>query len=150
MAERPKEMDEFLSEPRMVRLGTTNADGSPHVVPLVYVFDPAEGSFFISTGADSVTTRNLRRNPAVTLCIDDDTAPFRAVIAEGEAQVSEPMGTDHEGIKRGVEHFFGPGAWESYKKTPVAQKIRVRVNVVPKKWAWWDHRRKLMGSARID
>ena len=88
MADRPKEMDEFLTEPRIVRASTINKNGTPHIVPLVYVFNPEDGSFFISTGSDSVTVKNLRRNPAITLCVDDHEFPFRGVIVEGDADVS--------------------------------------------------------------
>ena len=149
MAERPKEMDELLCEPRMARIATVSPRNVPHIVPVVYIFDPEEGSFFISTGADSVTAKNLNRNPAITVCIDDAEFPLRAVIIEGEAEVSEPLGTDHEGIKIVVDQFFGPDMWESYKDGPVAQKIRVRLNIVPKKWKFWDYRRNLNGVVKI-
>ena len=150
MAERPTEMDEFLQEPHMARIATTNADGSPHVVPLLYLFNPEDASFFISTGEDSVSVKNLKRNPAFAICIDDENAPFRAVVVEGDAQVSETMGTDHEGLKSVVDHFFGPEMWANYVNTPIAQKIRVRITMVPKKWKWWDYRRMLMGSVTVD
>ena len=94
--------------------------------------------------------RNLKRNPAFAICIDDENAPFRAVVVEGEAQVSETMGTDHEGLQSVVDHFFGPEMWANYVNTPIAQKIRVRITMVPKKWKWWDYRRMLMGSVTVD
>lgn len=149
MADRPTEMDEFLLTPRMARLATTNANGTPHLVPLVYLFRPEEGTFFFSTGAESVTVRNLRRNPAITVCVDDDEFPFRAVIVEGEAQISEVLGTDHEGLKMVVDHYYGLDMWAKWVNTPSAQKIRVRLTVVPKKWKWWDGRRELQGSRRV-
>ncbi len=151
MPERPKEMDEFLSSRgRMARVATVSKGGSPHVVPLVYKFSPEDGTFFISTGADSVTVRNLRRNPAISVCVDDEVPPFRAVLVEGKAQVSEVLGTDHEGLKTVVDEFFGPQMWATYQTTPIARKIRVRVTVIPERWKWWDFRRQLSGSARVE
>lgn len=151
MVDRPTEMDAFLQERgRMARIGTTNKDGSPHVVPLSYKFYPEDGSFFISTGADSVTVKNLQRGSPISLCIDDDEPPFRAVIVEGGADVSEVLGTDHEGLRTVVEQFNGPGAWLRYKDSPTAKKIRVRVTVRPRKWMWWDYRRQLNGSRKIE
>ncbi len=149
MAERPREMDEFLNEPRMARVSTVSAGGSPHTVPLCYKFDPGAGTFHISTGSDSVTVRNLRQNLAVSLCIDDAEFPFRAVIVEGAAEVSGEMGTDHEGLKIVIDQFFGPDMWATYKDGPVAQKIRVRITVVPSRWKWWDYRLKLGGSVKV-
>jgi hypothetical protein len=98
---------------------------------VVYIFDPEEGSFFISTGAHSVTVRNLRRNLAMTIIVDDDAFPFRAVMAEGKPNISEPLGTDHEGLKRVVDHFYEPGMWEKWVKTPSAEKTRVRLTLIP-------------------
>ena len=150
MADRPRDMDAFLDEPgRMVRVCTVSKSGVPHIVPLCYKFQPEDGTFFLSTGADSVTVKNLKRGSLISLCIDDEEPPFRAVVVEGEADVSEVLGTDHEGLKIIIDQFFGPEAWENYKNSPTAEKIRVRVTVRPKKWKWWDYRRKLTGSEKI-
>ncbi len=150
MADRPREMDEFLSDRgRMIRACTTNPNGTPHIVPLCFKFNPDGGTFLLSTGADSVTAKNLRLNPAIALCIDDDEFPFRAVVVEGEGEVSDVLGVDHEGLKQVVDQFFGPEMWATYEKSPTAQKIRVRVNVKPKKWKFWDMGSKKMGSVRV-
>ena len=149
MAERPKEMDEFLCEARMARIATTNLKNVPHIVPVVYIFNLQEGSFFISTGANSVTVRNLKRNPTMTIIVDDDEFPFRAVIVEGKPKISESLGTDHEGLKRVADHFYESGMWEKWVKTSSAEKIRIRMTLVPDRWKWWDQRRRLSGSARI-
>ncbi len=150
MADRPTEMDEFLEDRgRMMRVCTVGKSGTPHIVPLCYKFQPEGGTFFLSTGADSATVKNLKRGSPITLCIDDQEPPFRVVVVEGEADVSEVLGTDHEGLKIIIDQFFGPDGWETYQNSPTAQKIRVRVNVRPKKWQWWDQRRKMNGSVRI-
>lgn len=149
MLERPKEMDEFLCEPRVARIASINENNSPHIVPLVYLFNPENGTFYFNTGVESVTAKNLKRNPVVTVCVDDGEYPFRAVVVEGEARVSKEMGTDHEGQKKLVDHFYGPDMWADWVKMPHAHKIRVRLTVVPKKWKWWDQRRTLNGSIKI-
>jgi nitroimidazol reductase NimA-like FMN-containing flavoprotein (pyridoxamine 5'-phosphate oxidase superfamily) len=149
MAERPTEMDDFLCEPRMARIATVNTNGSAHVVPVVYIFNPEDGSFFISTGANSVTVRNLRRNSSLTICVDDDEHPFRAVIVEGEPEISEPLGTDHEGLKRIVDHNYRPGMWADWVKMPSSEKIRVRLILKPRSRKWWDQRLQINGSVRV-
>ena len=149
MAERPTEMDNFLCEPRMARIATMNTNGSAHLVPVVYIFNPEDGSFFISTGATSVTVRNLRRNSSLTICVDDDEHPFRAVIVEGEPEISGPLGTDHEGLKRIVDHYYRPGMWADWVKTPSAGKIRVRLTLKPRSWKWWNQRLQIKGSVRV-
>ena len=128
MAERPTEMDDFLLGPRMARIATINANSTAHMVPVVYIFDPEDGSFFISTGANSVTVRNLKRNPSLTICVDDDEHPFRAVIVEGEPEISEPLGTDHEGLKLVVDHYYHPGMWADWVNTPSAESHSTNVS----------------------
>jgi PPOX class probable F420-dependent enzyme len=149
MAERPTEMDDFLCEPRMARIATVKANGTVHVVPVVYIFNTEDGSFFVSTGSDSLTVRNLRKNPSITICVDDDEHPFRAVIVEGEPEISEPLGTDHEGLKRLIDHFYRPGMWAEWEKSPSAEKNRVRLILKPRSWKWWNQRLETKGSVRI-
>ncbi len=78
--------DCLLGGTRTAVLGTVRADGRPHAAPVWYVLDGE--TFVFMTGEDSVKGRNLRRDPRITLCVDDDTPPFRFVIVEGEASVS--------------------------------------------------------------
>jgi PPOX class probable F420-dependent enzyme len=43
----------------------------------------------VNTGADSLKGRNLRRQPRVSLCVDDDRPPFSFVTIDGLATMSE-------------------------------------------------------------
>ncbi|MED5579279.1 MAG: pyridoxamine 5'-phosphate oxidase family protein [Nitrospinota bacterium] len=146
MKNRPREMDEFLTDPRIARISSINQDGSPHIIPVVYLFFPEKGTFYFNTKIHTLTIKNFRRNPQASVCIDDGVHPFRAVTVSGVAYISEEMGTDHEGQKMLVDHFYGPEMWADWVKSPRAQEIRVRVTIEPKKWKWWDQRRKISGS----
>ena len=79
--------DFLLGGTRTAVLGTVRADGRPHSAPVWYVLDGE--TFVFMTGGETVKGRNLRRDPRVTLCIDDDAPPFRFVIAEGTVSVSD-------------------------------------------------------------
>ena len=143
---RPREMDEFLTDPRIGRVASINQDGSPHIIPVVYLFYPEDGTFYFNTKTHTLTTKNLKRNPSVSMCVDDGNYPFRAVLSEGIAHISKEMGTDHEGQKLLVDHFYGPDMWATWVKSHRAQEIRVRITIEPKKWKWWDQRRKISGT----
>jgi PPOX class probable F420-dependent enzyme len=81
---------EFLGEgTRTAKLATSRADGRPHVAPVWFVLD-GEALLF-TTGRDTVKGRNLRRDPHVALCVDDDTPPFAFVLVEGVATASEEL-----------------------------------------------------------
>jgi PPOX class probable F420-dependent enzyme len=78
----------FLRQPvRTAKLATVRKDGRPHVAPIWYDLDGDEIVF--TTGADSVKGQALRRDPRVSLCVDDDQPPFAFVIVEGIATISE-------------------------------------------------------------
>lgn len=41
-------------------------------------------------GKDSIKGKNLRRDPRVMICVDDERPPFSYVFIEGTAEVTEP------------------------------------------------------------
>jgi PPOX class probable F420-dependent enzyme len=43
------------------------------------------------TGADSIKGKALRRDPRVSLCVDDETPPFAFVLIDGTAELSEDL-----------------------------------------------------------
>lgn len=78
-----QEMQAFLCHPRVARLGTMNADGTIHLAPIFFKYD--RGEFILGTQEVSRRVRNIKRNPNVTLLIDDTGDPFQAVIVYGKA-----------------------------------------------------------------
>jgi PPOX class probable F420-dependent enzyme len=84
----PEEYRAFLLErPRTAKLATVRADGRPHIAPIW--FDLDGDALIFNTGDTTVKATNMRRDPRVSLCIDDDTPPFAFVIVEGIATLSE-------------------------------------------------------------
>lgn len=83
----PERRQEFLLEStRTAILATARADGGPHAVPVCFVLDGDDVLFL--TNADSVKGTNLRRDPRVTLVVDDHNPPFAFVMIEGTAEMS--------------------------------------------------------------
>ncbi len=88
-----KEMDEneiidFLMEgTRTGKLSTVQKDGSPHVAPIGFVW--TEGKIIFGTGDSSVKAKNMRRNPQVSICVDDESPPYAFVIIQGTAKFSD-------------------------------------------------------------
>jgi len=82
----PEEARAFLLErPRTAKLATVPADGRPHVAPVW--FDLDGDALVFTTWHTTVKAANLRRDPRVSLCVDDDAPPFACVIIEGVANV---------------------------------------------------------------
>lgn len=79
--------DFLLGRIRTATLATVRADGRPHAAPIWYHLD--DETFVFTTGESTVKGRNLRRDPRVSLCIDDERPPFHFVIVEGVATLAE-------------------------------------------------------------
>lgn len=84
----PAEVDAFLRYgTRTLKLATVRPGGAPHVVPVWFVVDGEDIVFTTSSG--SVKARNLRADPRVSVCVDDERSPFAFVTASGVATLAE-------------------------------------------------------------
>ena len=82
------EIREFLAYgTRTAKLATVGRGGAPHVMPVWFVLDG--GQLVLTTGAESVKGRNLRRDTRVAVVVDDETPPFAFVHIRGRAALSE-------------------------------------------------------------
>jgi PPOX class probable F420-dependent enzyme len=80
----------FLSEPaRTMKVATVREDGRPHLAPVWFVLDGE--TIIFTTGADTLKGRSLRRDPRVSLCVDDEAPPFAYVLIDGVASLSDNL-----------------------------------------------------------
>jgi PPOX class probable F420-dependent enzyme len=86
----PDEIRAFLLVgTRTANVATVRIDGRPHVTPVWFVLDGDDIIF--NTGATSVKGRTLRRDPRVSLSVDDATPPYSFVVIEGIAEISDDL-----------------------------------------------------------
>ena len=83
----PEYRDFLLHGTRTGKLATVRKDGRPHVVPIW--FDLDGDTLVFTTGGKSVKTENIRRDPRICICVDDETPPFAFVQIEGTAVLSD-------------------------------------------------------------
>lgn len=62
------ELDGFLAEQRMCRLGSVDGDGAPHVSPLWFVWDGS--ALWLHSIVKSQRWVNLMRDPRVSVAVD--------------------------------------------------------------------------------
>lgn len=74
---------------RTGKLGVTRPDGRPHVTPVWFVLDGDD--VILNTGEATVKGRAMRRDPRVSLCVDDQQPPFSFVSIQGEASLSDDL-----------------------------------------------------------
>lgn len=135
----------------VVHLATTLADGSPHVVPLWFVW--REEAIYVSARRDSVTWRNIERDPraALTFSRGSEWRDLAGVVIHGRA---EPLSTVHPAL-RGVMSSW----YEKYREALSGEGFRAfaeqvdrpgMVRVRPLRMAGWDHALWLPGERSDD
>ncbi len=88
-----KEMDEneivdfLMKGTKTGKLATVREDGRPHVAPIWCVWN--EGKIIFGTGDSSIKAKNIRRNPQVSICVDEESPPYAFVIIQGTAKFSD-------------------------------------------------------------
>ncbi|HEY8340529.1 MAG TPA: PPOX class F420-dependent oxidoreductase [Egibacteraceae bacterium] len=89
----PVELAYLTGERRLGRLATVGADGTPHVVPLGWSYDP-DDDVIVITGHDMVRSKKFRdvaRSGRAALVVDDVLPPWRprGVEIRGHAEARE-------------------------------------------------------------
>jgi nitroimidazol reductase NimA-like FMN-containing flavoprotein (pyridoxamine 5'-phosphate oxidase superfamily) len=106
------EIEAFLSEPgHLVRIGTTDRDGLPLVVPTWFIVE--DGLFMITPRERSRWFLNLQRDPRVCFTVDESVGPYRKVVLRGAVQVLFPLGRDDEwrDVYRRITMRYVPPEW---------------------------------------
>lgn len=84
------EVIEFMnSGSRTGKLATVRADGAPHVAPIWFTFDPDTGDLVFMTWHSSLKAKNMRRDPRVSVLVDDEQFPFAWARLDGTAAFDE-------------------------------------------------------------
>ncbi len=118
----------FLTDPvRAAKLATVRPDGRPHVAPVWIALDD-DDSIVFTTGAGTVKGRDVRRDPRVALCVDDDRPPFAYVVVEGSAKVSEDFDEMLKWATRIGGRYMGADRAEQFgRRNAVPGELLVRV-----------------------
>lgn len=126
----------------VVAVGTVSPGGSPHVVPLWFVW--LDDAMYVSTRRESRTWRNVQADPRVSVTIDVGRSwtEIAGIVLEGAA---EPLPVEHPSMR-------GPiSAWhEKYRPLlsgdgfgRFAEEILglAFLRLVPERAVSWDHAR---------
>jgi general stress protein 26 len=123
-------------------VATTSADGSPHVVPLWFVWP--EDAIFVSTRQDGRTWANVARDPRVAITIDLGRAWVEVAGVE-ILGLAEPLSAESAAMRKPIsawhEKYRPLLAGEGFAR--FAQEVRALgfLRVVPDAVHAWDHAR---------
>jgi PPOX class probable F420-dependent enzyme len=109
---------EFWREKHHCTVTSLKSDGSPHVVPMGIVVDPASGQAFGITSGRSQKVANLRRDPRIAVCQVDRG---RWSTVEGTAEVLDDPESVADAVRRYAERYRQP------KENP--ERVAVRITI---------------------
>lgn len=116
----------LLASPRTAKVATVRPDGRPHVAPVWFDLDGDELIF--TTWHTTVKARDLRRDPRLSLCVDDERAPFSFVLIEGTATLSDNLDAVRAWATRIAGRYMGVMRAKAYgARNGVAGELLVRV-----------------------
>jgi PPOX class probable F420-dependent enzyme len=123
----PDEVRAFLLEGRRTgKLAVARKDGHPHVMPVWFVLDGDDLVF--TTGADTVKGRWVRRDGRVSLCVDEEVAPYAYVHVRGRGRVSEDLDELlHWATRIGARYMGEERAEEFGRRNAVPGELLVRL-----------------------
>jgi PPOX class probable F420-dependent enzyme len=114
------------------KVAVVRANGAPHVVPIWFVLDSRDGEDYVifNTGTDTLKARSMRRDPRISINIDDQAPPYSFVTIAAEAELSEDLDEMLPWSIRIGERYMGVEAGEAFgKRNAVPGELLVRCRV---------------------
>jgi PPOX class probable F420-dependent enzyme len=108
---------------------TISADGQPHAVPTWYAVEGDELVF--TTWHRTIKAANIRRDPRVTLVVQDPVPPYDYVSVEGEARLLDDLAECRRIATALGAKYMGADRAEAFgARNAVAGELVVRVRPV--------------------
>jgi PPOX class probable F420-dependent enzyme len=116
----------FVAENRWGVLATIKSDGRPHLSNVGYAYDPEAPLIRVSVTADRAKTRNLQRDPRVTLHVTSRDF-WTWVAVEGTAELTPVAADPHDAtVEELIAYYRGVSGehddWDEYRAAMVADR----------------------------
>ncbi len=143
------EITEFIERSRTATMATVLPNGRPHLVAMWYAV--LDGEIWFETKAKSQKAVNLRRDPTITVMIEDGLSydTLRGVSIDGTAEIHDDPETN---LRVGIsvwERYTGPYTEEMRPFVDQMMNNRICVRVVPSRMRSWDHRKLGLGEMPV-
>jgi PPOX class probable F420-dependent enzyme len=118
----------FLTDqPHTMKVATVRPDGRPHIAPVWFALDG--DTIIFTTHETSTKAVDLRSDPRVALCVDDETPPFAYVVIEGTATLEADLTELLRWATVIGGRYMGMDRAEEYgRRNGVAGELLVRVS----------------------
>ncbi|MEX0786388.1 MAG: PPOX class F420-dependent oxidoreductase [Dehalococcoidia bacterium] len=131
------ERDRFLAGRHVAVLVTTSADGRPVPTPIWYLY--RDGKLYFRTGSDSAKVANVRRDPRVAVCVQEERAPYKAVVVRGTAELRPDPEWLQAETPRHYLGFVGAIGYQMAASSAIEQGPPVAIVVTPERITTWDY-----------
>ena len=143
------EVDAYLQSKLTIVINSIGRDGVPHPAPMWFAVED-DGAIVMTTFTKSQKIQNLKRDPRVTLLLEDGTvyAELRGVIFHGTVELEEDVdavvailaaiGRRDSGDAAGAADALSEAEQAGVRAQ--AEK-RTAIRLRPKKAVSWDHRK---------
>jgi PPOX class probable F420-dependent enzyme len=119
MAKLSEKQIELLRRPNLAIVGTIRPDGTPQLTP-TWVDTDGE-HVLVNTAEGRWKTRNLRRDPRISVTVVDRDDPYDWVSVTGTAELT------HEGAEEHIHKLSHKYRGKDYDKPKDPQRILVRI-----------------------
>jgi nitroimidazol reductase NimA-like FMN-containing flavoprotein (pyridoxamine 5'-phosphate oxidase superfamily) len=139
------ELERYLGEQRTCRVATVRPDGTPHVVPLWFVWH--RGALYLNSTQGNPTVENLLRTGRASAVVDDGEAydELRGAVLSGPAERADEDPLLEE-VERRWSHKYLGGNPPPYRRW----KDRLWLRLRPDDVASWDFRKIPVAKAKRD
>lgn len=127
--------DNFLKTQKILRLATIDQKGTPHIVPVWYLY--SQKKFYIGTNTRTEKAKNLKKNKRVSFCIDVGihSPKIYGVMGKGNAKLilekNKVSGITKKILKRYFQTLENKSAKELLDDTDCI------IEITPKKLSTW-------------
>ena len=127
----------FLSGRHIAVLVTIDADGRSVPTPIWYLY--RDGLLYFRTDEASAKVANVRRDPRVAVCVQEERPPYKAAILYGTADLQEDHDWLRENTPRHYLGFFGAIGYKRAARSAIEQGPAVAIVVTPERYSTWDY-----------
>ncbi|MGB0751406.1 MAG: PPOX class F420-dependent oxidoreductase [Gammaproteobacteria bacterium] len=127
---RPSTPESLLESPQVCVLATVNPGGSPHAMPMWYLYE--DGKIWFTTQAHAQKAKNIERTGQAAVTLDIRDRPYYGVMVKGTAEVGEALA--RETLIRLIERYLSPTQARNYAESLITRGSNASIIVTPTKF----------------
>jgi PPOX class probable F420-dependent enzyme len=130
------ERERFLRGRHVAVLVTLGPDGEPVPTPIWFLY--RDGRFYFRTEVNAIKVKNIQRDARVSVCVQEERAPYKAVIAHGKAQLEKSPEWLAGALPRHYLGLVGALGYERAAREAIEGGPEIAIVVEPERYVSFD------------